>query len=146
MPDEDVLDVVTELIENRFRMSLADLRRATTAAPEANPQATEAVHWHGLLTQSQEALQRAEDTLVAALMTEVPGELQDPVMDLAHRVNAAVTARDGRVMVIRYILDDNTTERVWRGTSPAAARGPALQTSPPVRPASVPAPVRGAAR
>jgi hypothetical protein len=146
MPDDDVIGVVTELIESRFQMSLPELRRAVVAAPQANPQASEVVHWHSLLAESQKDLEQAEDALVAELITE-PGELDDSVMDLAHRVNAAVTARDGRVMVIRHLLDPPTPGRhVWRGSSPTANQRPALRTSQPARPATPAGPVRGATR
>ncbi|CAM5238734.1 hypothetical protein SGLAM104S_09378 [Streptomyces glaucescens] len=64
---------------------------AVAAAPDANPEATDIVKWHGLLTESQAALQRAEDDLLAALEAQ-PSEVDDPTMSLAHRVNAAVTA------------------------------------------------------
>ncbi|WP_446038044.1 hypothetical protein [Streptomyces sp. SID1121] len=146
MPDDDVIGVVAELIESHFRMSLPELRGAVAAAPQANPQASEVVRWYGLLVESQKDLELAEDALVAVLMTE-PGELGDPAMDLAHRVNAAVTARDGRVTVIRYLLDPPAPgPHVWRGSSRATNQGPALLTSQPAAPATSAAPARGVAR
>ncbi|MEK8146240.1 hypothetical protein NKH18_48425 [Streptomyces sp. M10(2022)] len=74
MPDtsEDVMSVLTERIEDRFQMPLADLRRAVEAAPQANPEATTLVHWHGLLAETQQALDTAEDALVEALGTSLP--------------------------------------------------------------------------
>ncbi|MCC3775877.1 hypothetical protein [Streptomyces sp. UNOB3_S3] len=150
MPDDadDVMGVITQQIEARFQMSLPELRQGVAAAPHANQQATEVVHWHGLLSQAQAALERAEDALVATLAQD-PVPLDDPAMDLAHQVNAAVTARDGRAMVVRFLLDPAAPGKhgpgTWRGAM-ATGRRPALQTSPPMRPATAAIPVRGAAR
>ncbi|MFB6991370.1 hypothetical protein ACFC0C_16225 [Streptomyces sp. NPDC056178] len=149
MPDDDVLDFINQQIEDRFAVSVDELRQAVAAAPEANAEATQVVHWHGLLTKAQALLEKAEDDLVAALMTE-PVELDESAMVLAHRVNAAVATRDGRVVVIRWLLDPNSVGRqgpgAWRGVLPAAARGPALNTSPPVRHTSSATSARGAVR
>lgn len=151
MPEfsEDVMGVVTERIEARFQMPLADLRRAVQAAPQANPDATSVVHWYGLLAESQYALDTAEDALVAALAAQ-PGELDDPAMELAHQVNAAVAARDGRVMVVDYLLDPLAPGKrgpgAWRGTEPAARLPPALPTSASALPGTRGVPARGAAR
>ncbi|WP_367437989.1 hypothetical protein [Streptomyces celluloflavus] len=142
------MGVITEQIERRFHMSLPELRRAVAAAPQAHPEATDVVHWHGLLTKAQEALETAEDALVAVLGAE-PGELDDPAMNLARQVNAAVSVRDGRAMVVRFLLDPDAPGKrgpgAWRGAVQAAGRGPALPTSPPVRPAPA-ASVRGMSR
>jgi hypothetical protein len=148
---EDVVGVLTEQIERRFEMSMDDLTAAVAAAPDANLEATEIVKWHGLLTESQAALDRAEDALLAALETE-PSKVDDPTIDLAHRVNAAVTTRDGRAMVVRWFLDpnapgkqDHAAERLAhlrRGTR----RGPAVPTSAPAQPATAPTPGRGVLR
>ncbi|CAL9410387.1 MULTISPECIES: hypothetical protein [Streptomyces] len=136
---DDVVGVLTEQIEIRFGMSMDQLKAAVAAAPTANSQATDVVKWHGLLLESQAALERAEDTLVAALDGQ-PSEVDDPTMELAHRVNAAVTARDGRAMVVRWLIDPEA-----RGKQDLAARrlarlrgrqGPAVTTSPPPRPAT----------
>lgn len=146
---EDVMGVITERIEDRFQMPLADLRRAVQAAPQANPDATSVVHWYGLLTEAQGALESAEDALVEALGAQ-PGELDDPVMELAHQVNAAVAARDGRAMVVDYLLDPLAPGKrgpgAWRGAGPAARRAPALPTSAPVLPGIRAIPARGATR
>ncbi|MGP3733007.1 hypothetical protein ACTWJ9_07270 [Streptomyces sp. GDS52] len=153
MPDEadDVVGVLTEQIEQRFGMSIGTLKAAVTAAPEANRQATDIVRWHGLLTESQTVLERAEDDLLRALETQ-PNEVDDPTMDLAHRVNAAVSTRDGRAMVVRWLLDPDAPGK--RG--PAADRlarlnrsqrpGPAVPTSAPARPATATATGQGALR
>ncbi|WP_405889810.1 hypothetical protein OG427_07100 [Streptomyces sp. NBC_00133] len=148
MPDgvDDVMGVITEQIEARFQMSLLELRQAVAAEPQANREATEVVHWHGLLVEAQRALEKAEDDLVGVLSTE-PGELDDPAMDLAHQVNSAVSVRDGRAMVVRFLLDPGKRgPGAWRGASPTASRGPALQTSPPARPVAPAASVRGVTR
>ncbi|MEU8665365.1 hypothetical protein OHA63_29335 [Streptomyces anulatus] len=150
MPDvsEDVMSVLTERIEERFQMPLADLRRAVEKAPQANPEATALVHWHGLLTETQQALDTAEDALVEALGTQPADVLDDPVMELAHQVNSAVASRDGRAMVVNYLLDPNAPGKrgpgVWRGASPAARRAPALPTSPPTLPIARNTTARGA--
>ncbi|MFH9474459.1 hypothetical protein [Streptomyces globisporus] len=150
MPDvsEDVMSVLTERIEERFQMPLADLRRAVEKAPQANPEATALVHWHGLLTETQQALDTAEDALVEALGTQPADVLDDPVMELAHQVNSAVASRDGRAMVVNYLLDPNAPGKrgpgVWRGASPAARRAPALPTSPSTLPIARNTTARGA--
>ncbi|MFC8198948.1 hypothetical protein ACFUTV_26665 [Streptomyces sp. NPDC057298] len=151
MPEfsEDVMAVVTERIEDRFQMPLADLRRAVQAAPQANPEATSVVHWYGLLAETQDALDAVEHALVESLGTQ-PGELDDAIMELAHQVNAAVTARDGRVMVVNFLLDPLIPGKrgpgVWRGASPAARRALALPTSAPALPGERGNPTRGVTR
>ncbi|MFK8911829.1 hypothetical protein [Streptomyces sp. YS-3] len=152
MPDDadDVMGVITQQIEARFQMPLAALRRAVAAAPRANDDATVVVKWYGMLAEAQEALSKAEDALVAALDTAPGDVLDDPVMALAHQVNAAVAVRDGRAMVVRHYTDPNSPGRrgpgAWRGAETAPRRSPALTTAPAP---SVPAPavpVRGALR
>ncbi|MGW1194490.1 hypothetical protein ACWD4B_01325 [Streptomyces sp. NPDC002536] len=149
MPDDDVMGIITQQIEARFQMNLPELGQVVAAAPNANQQATEVIHWYGLLAESQAAVERAEDDLVAVLVQD-PVPLDDPAMDLAHRLNAAVTARDGRAMVVRFLLDPAAPGKqgpgTWRGVTTAAARRPALQTTAPTRPATAAVPVRGAAR
>ncbi|MET9294355.1 hypothetical protein [Streptomyces sp. NPDC003077] len=144
---EDVMGVITQQVENRFRMPLDELRRAVTAAPQANREATATVHWYGLLAQAQAALERAEDALVEALGTE-PGELADPVMDLAQQVNAAVAVRDGRAVLVQYLLDPDASNG-RRGRQEVHVGGrqrPALTTTPPTLPATATVPVPGAMR
>jgi hypothetical protein len=148
---EDVVGVLTEQIERRFEMSMDELTAAVAAAPNANREATDVVKWHGLLTESQAALGRAEDDLLAVLETQ-PSEVDDPTMALAHRVNSAVTARDGRAMVVRWLLDPNApgkqdlaAERLAR-LARGARRGPAVPTSAPAGPATAPATGRGVLR
>ncbi len=145
IPDvgEDVVGVLTARIEAHLGTSMDHLKAVVTDDPAANPYVTDIVKWHGLLLDAQAVLDRAEDDLLAALETQ-PSEVDDPTMDLAHRVNAAVTARDGRALVVRWLLDPDApgkkgiaTERLARLRS---RTGPAVQTSPARRPAGVPAP------
>ncbi|WP_181786082.1 hypothetical protein [Streptomyces phytophilus] len=136
----DVVSVLTERIEAQFDMKIGELQAAVAARPDANPQATDVVKWHGLLVESQEVLDRAEDDLLAALDTQ-PGEVDVPTMDLAQYVNAAVTARDGRALVVRYLLDPDA---VGKQTTPRR-KGPAVQTTAPARPAAAPASMPAAA-
>ncbi|MFJ5045515.1 hypothetical protein ACIQH7_09875 [Streptomyces anulatus] len=143
---EDVMSVLTERIEERFQMPLADLLREVEKAPQANPEATVLVHWHGLLAETQQALDTAEDALVEALGTQPTDVLDDPVMELAHQVNSAVASRDGRAMVVNYLLDPNAPGKRGPGVSPAARRAPALRTSPPTLPSTRNTTARGAAR
>ncbi|MER5567190.1 hypothetical protein ABT083_13400 [Streptomyces goshikiensis] len=150
MPEEldDVLGTFARQIESRFQMPLHHLRHAVTAAPQANPEATTVARWYGLLEGAQESLSTAEDHLLAALDRAPAGELEDPVMALADRVNTLVAVRDGRAMVVRHLLDDNApgnrAQGAWRG---AARTGPAIATTPVDRPAAVPAvPIRGGLR
>ncbi|AUH40507.1 hypothetical protein [Streptomyces sp. CMB-StM0423] len=132
---DHVVSVLTERIEAQFDMGMGKLKAAVAARPDANPQATSVVKWHGLLIESQEVLDRAEDDLLAALGTQ-PGEVDDQTTDLAQFVNAAVTARDGRALVVRYLLDPDAP---GKQTTPRR-KGPAVQTTAPARPASAPAP------
>ncbi|MFJ6486343.1 hypothetical protein ACIQK6_40415 [Streptomyces sp. NPDC091682] len=102
--DGDVLGLFAARIEAQFGLGLSELTLAVHAAPQAHPGATQAVHWYGLLSQAQQVLETAEDALVTALETAVGDQLDDPVMELAHRVNHAVAARDGRAMTLRFLL------------------------------------------
>ncbi|MGW4160391.1 hypothetical protein [Streptomyces sp. NPDC004788] len=145
IPDvgEDVVGVVTARIEAHLGTSMEHLKAVVTDDPATNPYVTDIVKWHGLLLDAQAVLDRAEDELLAALQTQ-PSEVDDPTMDLAHRVNAAVTARDGRALVVRWLLNPDGPGK----KGPAAERlarlrsrtGPAVQTSPARPPAGVPAP------
>ena len=153
MPDDadDVMGVITQQIETRFQMPLADLGRAVAVAPHANNDATVVVKWHGMLTEAQEVLEKAEDALAAALDSAPAGVLDEAVMELARQVNVAVAVRDGRAMVVRHYLDPNSPGRkgpgAWRGAEAGTRRSPALQTAPAPSKASAPSvPVRGASR
>ncbi|MGW5096357.1 hypothetical protein ACWEQ1_17490 [Streptomyces nodosus] len=137
---EDVVGVLTERIEARFGMGMDQLKAAVAAAPLANPDATDVVKWHGLLVEAQSMLDRTEDDLLAALETE-PNEV-DPVMGLADRVTAAVTTRDGRALVVRWLLDPDAPGKKGLAAERLARlrprTGPAVQTSVPHRPAGTP--------
>ncbi|MFJ5546718.1 hypothetical protein [Streptomyces sp. NPDC093225] len=149
MPEEldDVLGAFAQQIEARFHIPLHQLLEAVKVSPEANADATMVARWYGLLEDAQGVLDQAEDDLVEALGRAPVGELDDPVMALADRVNTLVAVRDGRAMVVRHLLDDNapgnrSAPGAWRG---AARTGPAIQTTPVARPTAVPTaiPVRG---
>ncbi|MFG2564673.1 hypothetical protein ACGFR6_04445 [Streptomyces sp. NPDC048567] len=146
---EDVVGVLTERIESHFGMGMDELRAAVGADPAANTDATEAVKWHGLLVQAQSVLERAEDDLLAALETQA-SEVDDPTLGLAHRVNEAVTTRDGRAMVVRWLLDPEAPGKQGLGAERLARlrsrTGPAVQTSPPRRPGEAPPPAPASAR
>ncbi|WP_416986841.1 hypothetical protein [Streptomyces sp. T028] len=155
MPNSgNVLDVLTEQIETRFQMPIAELRQAVAAASQASPEAATIVRWHGLLTEAQQVLDQAEDVLAEALaqhMDAVPDdefvELPEHIMQLARTVNVAHTVREGRAMTVRHLLDPQAIGNrtaVWR--SPTVRRGPALPTAEPSLPAAGQARVRGAVR
>ncbi|QHC18951.1 hypothetical protein GR131_27930 [Streptomyces sp. GF20] len=134
----DLVGVLTKWIEARFGMDIGQMKTAVAAAPTANSDATDIVKWHGLLVDAQSVLERAEDDLLAALQTQ-PSTVDDPTMELAHRVAAAVTARDGRALVLGWLLDPDAPGKKVPATDRLARlrprTGPAVQTSPPLRPA-----------
>ncbi len=133
--------MLTERIEARYDMDMEHLQAAVTAAPAANPDATDIVKWHGHLVAAQAALNRAEDDLLTALETQ-HSEVDDPTMGLAHRVNAAVATRDGRAIVVRWLLDPDALGKKAAAELLARLRprtGPAVQTSAPQRPPGTPA-------
>ncbi|GAA1159916.1 hypothetical protein GCM10009654_15100 [Streptomyces hebeiensis] len=140
---EDVVGVLTERIEAHFGMGIDQLKAAIATDPAAHPGATDVVRWHGLLVEAQSVLDRAEDDLLAALETQ-PSEVDDPTMHLAHRVNAAVTARDGRALVVRWLLDPDAPGKkdlpAERLAGHRSRTGPAVQTRAPQRPAGAPGP------
>lgn len=150
---KDVVAVLTTRIEGQFGMGVDELRTAVSDASTANPRATGIIKWYGLLGESQAAVDRAEEALLAALETQ-PSEVDDAVLGLAHRVNAAVATRDGRALIVGLLLDPDAQQttlaaerlaRMHRG----GRQGPAVQTSPPRRPAVAAAsahPTSGAAQ
>ncbi|GAA3196418.1 MULTISPECIES: hypothetical protein [Streptomyces] len=139
---EDVVGVLTERIEAHYSMDMGQLKAAVAAAPTANPDAADIVKWHGLLVQAQSVLERAEDDLLAALETQA-SEVDDPTMGLAHRVNTAVTVRDGRAGVVRWLLDPDAPGKKGLAAERLARlrrrTGPAVPASAPHRPAGTPA-------
>ncbi|MFE9905066.1 hypothetical protein [Streptomyces achromogenes] len=148
-PMDDVVGVLTAQIEARFGMGIDHLKAAVAAAPTADSDATDIVKWHGMLLESQATLDRAEDALVAALESQT-SEVDDPTMELAHRVNRAVAVRDGRAMVVRWLLDPNAVGKHGLAARQLARfgrrQGPAVSTSPAPRPATVAQPGRSPAR
>ncbi|MFD8645143.1 MULTISPECIES: hypothetical protein [Streptomyces] len=137
----DVVGPITEQIEQRFGLSMDALKAAVEAAPNAHREATVVVRWHGLLTESQAALERAEDDLLAALATQ-PSEVDDPTLVLAHRVDSAVTIRDGRAVALRLLLEPNAGGQQDVEAERLTRRGPAVPTRPATRSAPVSVPPR----
>ncbi|WP_405496270.1 hypothetical protein [Streptomyces sp. NBC_00096] len=131
MSSDDVMSVLTQRIEAAFQQPLDDLRRVATATGRAHP-ATEALHWYGLTAEAQTVVDRAENTLLAAI-GRAPGELTPSQMAIAHQVNTAVAARDGRAMVLRHLLEPNA-RHVWRGERPQARIATQASTALPPRP------------
>ncbi|MFJ4689225.1 hypothetical protein [Streptomyces sp. NPDC088789] len=121
---DDVIRVLTERTEARFDMSLPELRRAVTAAPQASAHAVEVVRWHGLLATAQRALERAEDALAAALTPAPEGPVGERVLRLAHRVDEALQIRDGRAVVLTRLLAPHPpgTPGPAAGYAPAPSR------------------------
>ncbi|MFE5934240.1 hypothetical protein ACFQ69_02580 [Streptomyces sp. NPDC056470] len=141
----DVVGPITEQIEQRFGLSINALKDAVEAVPNAHREATVVVRWHGLLTESQAALERAEDDLLAALDTQ-PSEVDDPTLDLAHRVDAAVAIRDGRAVALRLLLEPNASGEQDVEAERLTRCGPAVPTSPPTRSARASMPSRAVVR
>ncbi|MFG2115562.1 hypothetical protein ACGFRB_23530 [Streptomyces sp. NPDC048718] len=131
--DGEIVTVLTQQIEDRFAMPLADLARAVKAAPRAHAGATNVVHAHGLLTQAQYALENAEDRLVAALETAVGDILDDPVMGLAQQVNGAVEQRDAHAERLRSLLEAMAEQPATRAR-PVSRLTTTLPTAVPARP------------
>ncbi|MFE4632266.1 hypothetical protein ACFRJ1_02650 [Streptomyces sp. NPDC056773] len=131
MSSDDVMGVLTQHIEAAFQQPLDDLRRVATATGRVHP-ATEVLHWYGLTAEAQAVVDRAENTLLAAI-GPAPGELTPAQMAIAHQVNTAVAARDGRAMVLRHLLDPNARQ-VWRGQRPQARIATQIPTALPPRP------------
>ncbi len=133
------MGIAAQGIEDRFHMPVAELRRRVAANPRADSEERLLIHWYDMLAQAQIVVEEAEDALVSALSSRA-GVIDDPVMELAHRLNAAVGARDGRALVVTYLLDPDAPGKRTRGkaqdTAPAPRRPPALST------AAVPVPHR----
>ncbi|MEU8543179.1 hypothetical protein AB0C52_24880 [Streptomyces sp. NPDC048717] len=139
--DGEIVAVLTQQIEDRFAMPLVDLARAVKAAPRAHVGATNVVHAHGLLTQAQYALGKAEDRLVAALGTVVGDILDDPVMGLAQQVNGAVEQRDAHAARLRSLLEAMDEQPVTRAR-PVSRLATTLPTAVPARPVRIARSVR----
>ncbi|MDT0382306.1 hypothetical protein RM572_26460 [Streptomyces sp. DSM 42041] len=104
----DVVGVLTGEIERLFDMRWDQLKDAVAAAPGVYPTATDVVTRHGDLIESQRALERAEDDLLAALQGTQAAPVDEATLGLAHRVNDAVAARDERAMAVTHLLDPST--------------------------------------
>ncbi|WP_327417568.1 hypothetical protein [Streptomyces sp. NBC_01233] len=131
MSSDDVMGVLTRHIEAAFQQPLDDLRQVAAAAGRVHP-ATGILHWYGLTAEAQTVVDRAENTLLATI-GPAPGELTPPQMAIAHQVNTAVAARDGRAMVLRHLLDPNARQ-VWRGDRPQSRTISQASTALPPRP------------
>ncbi|MEU9939065.1 hypothetical protein [Streptomyces lavendulae] len=139
--DGDVVGLFTERIEAQFGLGMAELTQAVQAAPHAHPGATQVVHWYGLLSEAQQVVETAEDALVSALETAAGDVLDDPVMELAHRVNYTVAARDGRAQVLRFLLESPAEQaRIQQRF------GPRVTTTLPTPVPAQPARIRGGVR
>ncbi|MFD3760523.1 hypothetical protein [Streptomyces sp. NPDC058622] len=135
MSSDDVMGVLTRHIEAAFQRPVDDLRQVAAASGRVHP-ATEVLHWYGLTAEAQTVVDRAENALLAAI-GPVPGELTPSQMAIAHQVNTAVAARDGRAMVLRHLLDPNA-RHVWGGERPQSRIASRASTAlPPRPPASV---------
>ncbi|MFE9686786.1 hypothetical protein [Streptomyces sp. NPDC006285] len=150
--DGDVVGVLTEQIEGHFGMSMDQLQAVVAAGPVGNPATTasEVVKWHGMVLDSQAAFDRAEQELFTVLQTG-PSEASSPSQDLIDRVAAAAASREGRALVVRWLLksDASGAHDVTAG-QPARSRetrrdtSVAPTTAPPA--ASAPHPGRSAVR
>jgi hypothetical protein len=126
---ENAVDVLRASIEGHFGAPVEQLERDVAADPRAHTEAATILRWHRMLAESQAALERAEDRLVAALQTQ--HDVDDPTMDLARAVDRAVTARDGRASVVRWLLDPDALGKKDYEAEQRRRPGPAVATSPP---------------
>jgi hypothetical protein len=143
-----VLGVLTAEVQRRFGHTPEGLKQLVDAAPEQVPGGREVLHWYGLLTDAQEALEAAEHALMG-VVDQGSGPLTENQMALAVRVDAAVTVRDNRAQVLRYLLDPDAAGKRGpvAGREALGVRRPsALSTSvPPPRPTAAPS-ARGVGR
>jgi hypothetical protein len=143
---DGVLEVLAAEVRERFGHSLGDLRTLTAAQPDLTPGASEVLRWFDQVTEAQKFLEDAENALVDVLVTGDTEPLTDDQMVLAATVDAAVTVRDGRALVVRFLLNPDAPGKqdgAARGEALGVRRPPALTTSMPPRPAT-PAPVPAA--
>ncbi|WP_328939266.1 hypothetical protein OG288_37260 [Streptomyces tauricus] len=150
--DIDVVGVLTKEIEGHFAMAMDQLKAEVAAGPVGAPATTasEVVRWHGMVLDSQAAFDRAEQELLTVLQTG-PSDASRPVQDLIDRVAAAAASREGRALVVRWLLksDASGAPDVTAG-QPARSHGTRRTT--PVAPttaspaASAPQPGRSAVR
>ncbi|MCY0931530.1 hypothetical protein OTB20_36175 [Streptomyces sp. H27-H1] len=131
MSSDDVLDVLTRHIEAEFELPLGHLLQDAVAIGRAHP-ATEVLRWYGLTAEAEAVVEQAEDTLLAAI-GPAPGKLAPSQMVIAHQVNTAVAARDGRAMVLRRLINDKERQ-VWRGARPQSRVTAQVSAAMPPRP------------
>jgi len=136
---DGVLEVLAAEVRERFGHSLEDLRTLAAAQPEQVPGASEVLRWFDQVTEAQQFLEDAESALVDVLATAGTDSLTEDQMDLARTVDAAVTVRDGRALVVRFLLDPDAPGKqsgASRGEALGVRRPPALTTGMPPRPAA----------
>jgi hypothetical protein len=147
---DDVVEVLAAEVRERFGYSLDDLRIVAATQPDKVPGAVEVLRWYDQLTEAQQFLQVAEDALVDVLLAAGGGPLTEDQMDLARTVDAAVTVRDGRALVVAFLLNPDAPGKragAVSGEALGVRRPPALTASLPPRPAApVSAPARGVGR
>jgi hypothetical protein len=138
---DGVLEVLAAEVCERFGRSLEELRALAAARPEQAPGASEVLRWFDQVTEAQQFLEDAENALVDVLADAGAGAeaLTEDQMDLAHTVDAAVTVRDGRALIIRFLLNPDapgTQDGPVRVEGLGVRRPPALSTGMPPRPAA----------
>lgn len=135
---DGVLEVLAAEVRERFGHSLGDLRTLAAAQPDRAPGASEVLRWFDQVTEAQLFLEDAENALVDVLVTADTEPLTEDQMDLAATVDAAVTVRDGRALVVRFLLNPDAPGKqvgAAKGEALGVRRPPALTTSMPPRPA-----------
>ncbi|MEC3997177.1 hypothetical protein VSR01_28215 [Actinacidiphila sp. DG2A-62] len=143
-----MVEVLAAEVRDRFGHSVEDLRALVNSAPDRVRGASEVLRWFDQLTEAQQFLEEAEEALVDALVANGTDALTEDQMDLARTVDAAVTLRDGRALVVRYLLDPDAPGKrtgAARGEALGVRRSAALSTSVPPRPAA-PAPASAGVR
>lgn len=136
---DGVLEVLAAEIRERFGHSLENLRTLEATQPDRVPGASEVLRWFDQVTEAQLFLEDAENALVDVLVTAESAPLTEDQMVLAATVDAAVTVRDGRALVVRFLLNPDAPGKknaAVKGEALGVRRPPALTTSMPPRPAT----------
>lgn len=139
MDPDGVLQVLAAEVRERFGHSLGDLRTLTATDPDRAPGASEVLRWFDQVTEAQKFLEDAEDALADVLAAGGTEPLTEDQMVLAATVDAAVTVRDGRALVVRFLLNPDAPGKqdgAAKGEALGVRRPPALTTSMPPRPAT----------
>ncbi|WP_069463562.1 hypothetical protein [Actinacidiphila rubida] len=139
MDADGVLEVLAAEVRERFGHSLGDLRTLTATEPHRVPGVSEVLRWFDQVTEAQKFLEDAENALVDVLATGDTAPLTEDQMVLAATVDAAVTVRDGRALVVRFLLNPDAPGKQdgrARGEALGVRRPPALTTSMPPRSAT----------